>query len=550
MTFSTASEQSQYNAQEPTGCKPRLLIRDHVLWLAFGLAIAGSLAVYFHLPYINGPKGPKQWLWPYMHRDIFLESWLSAMWRLALGGLMIGGTAWLVGRRIRQGTTRQWLGLLALFLWGVFFVWTSLATATSGGLGRAARIVRSPTWTSYLNLAQWIRDGRQPPLAVTLERYAEMIPDFPLHARTHPPGLVLSSYGLLRLFDNYPALSTALAKLYEKIGADPESVGVEQLTPDEVTAVTLACLVVVVGQLAVFPIFWLVRRTVGETPGGGDMAAQRTAWVAAALWVHYPALVLMLPAFDLIYPALTLLCITFTMNGLSERPIAWGVALGLTFMTGVFLTFPLLLLAPLLILLAVLELSRRAGSFRPAALVEQTRLRNPGGRRLWVLIGTTVVTCLAVEAMLRYVFKIHLVQIFFAAVHHQNTVELARLNRTFRIWVFYNIWDFLLFAGLGLAALALAWFLRAFRDWWRNPAAMVPALAVFPLMALIVDLSHQLSAETARVWLFLAPGIAWAGAAELVRRTGRCWRWVLGGLLLLQTLFIYICRTNMMLWGF
>ncbi len=550
MTFSTSSEQSQPNMEEPARCRPRRLIRDHMLWLALGLAIAGCLAVYLHLPYINGPRGPKQWLWPYMHRSIFLESWLGAMWRLALGGLVIGGTAWLVGRRIRQGTSRQWLGLLALFLWGVFFVWTSLATATSGGLGRASRIVRSPTWTSYLTLAQWIRDGRQPPLAVTLERYAELIPDFPLHARTHPPGLVLSSYGVLRLFENYPALSTALGKLYEKIGADPESAGVEQLTADGVTAITLACLVVVFGQLAVFPLFWLVRRAMRQAAGGGDEAARRIAWAAAALWVHYPALVLMLPAFDLIYPALTLLCIILAMKGLSERPIAWGAALGLAFMSGVFLTFPLLLLAPLLCLLALLELSRRAGSFRPAALVEQARLRNPGGRRLWLLIGATVFTCLAVEAVLRYVFKIHLVQIFFSAVHHQNTVELARLNRTFRIWVFYNIWDFLLFAGLGLAVLALAWFLRAFWDWWRDPAAMVPALAVFPLMVLIVDLSHQLSAETARVWLFLAPGIAWAGAAEIVGRTGSCWRWVLGGVLLAQTLFIYICRTNMMLWGF
>jgi hypothetical protein len=75
-------------------------------------------------------------------------------------------------------------------------------------------------------------------------------------------------------------------------------------------------------------------------------------------------------------------------------------------------------------------------------------------------------------------------------------------------------------------------------------------MAIFPLAVLAVDLSHQLSAETARVWLFLAPGIVWAGAAELVRRSREHWRWVLAGLLLAQTVFIYLCRTNMMLWGF
>jgi hypothetical protein len=78
----------------------------------------------------------------------------------------------------------------------------------------------------------------------------------------------------------------------------------------------------------------------------------------------------------------------------------------------------------------------------------------------------------------------------------------------------------------------------------------VPAVAICPLAVLAVDLSHQLSAETARVWLFLAPGVAWTGAAELVRRSGEYWRWVLAGLLLVQAAFIYACRTNLMLVGF
>ncbi|NWG12978.1 MAG: hypothetical protein HXY20_05520 [Acidobacteria bacterium] len=550
MTFSTSSEQSDQKTQATARGVPRRLIRDRVLWLAFALGIAACLAIYFHLPYVNGPRGPKQWVWPYMHRSILLESLLGAVWRLALGALVIGGAAWLVGCRLKQEKARQRLGLLALFLWGVFFVWTSLAAATPWGLARVARIVKSPTWTSYLTLAQWIRDGRQPPLAVTLERYAELIPEFPLHARTHPPGLVLASYGLLSLFDSNPRLSATLAKLYAEIGADPESVGVEQLTTIDVTAVTLACLTVIIGLLGVFPIFWVAQGAMKQTAGAADEAARRTAWTAAALWVHYPALVLMLPAFDLVYPPLALLCIILAMKGLNERPVAWGVTLGLAFMTGIFLTFPLLLLAPLLCIVAVLELSRRAGSFRPVSILGQASLRSPGGRRLWILTGATVVTCVAVETVLRYMFHIHLMQIFFAAVHHQNTVELAKLNRTFRVWVFYNIWDFLLFAGLPLAVLALVWFARAFREAWRDPAGLMPALAAFPLMVLIVDLSHQLSAETARVWLFLAPGIVWAGAAEMVHRAGDRWRRVLVGLLLAQALFIYVCRTNMMLWGF
>jgi len=551
MTSIGLKEQSQPGQHEQTRSAACRLAGDRLLWLALGLAVAACLAIYYHVPYVNGPRGPKQWQWPYMHRDVFLQSWLGAMWRLTLGGMLIGGTAWLIRRRMPPGAARRWGGSMALFCWGVFFVWTSLMAATPMRLAHLPRIIKSQAWTSYFTLAQWIQNGGRPPLRETLQRYAELIPDLPLHASTHPPGALISCYGMLRLFQNHPALCTAMGNLYQKIGTDPQLVGVEKLTSDEVAALSLGILVVVAGQLGVFPIFWLVRWAMrGASEHGREGEAERMAWAAAALWVHYPALVLMTPAFDLIYPMAALLCVYFTIRGLSDRPVAWGVALGLAFMAGITFTFSLLLLAPMLCLMVWLELSRRAGSLRLKAVLQQASPGNPGGRRLWVLVAVTAVVCLIVDAILRYVFGIHLMQIFFSAVHNQNERLLPKLNRTYKAWVFYNVWDFLLFAGMPLAVLALAWFARAFREWWRRPAALVPAMVIFPLAVLAVDLSHQLSAETARVWLFLAPGIVWAGAAELVRRSREHWRWTLAGLLLAQTVFIYLCRTNMMLWGF
>jgi len=423
--------------------------------------------------------------------------------------------------------------------------------ATPMRMAHLARIIKSQAWTSYFTLAQWIQNGRRPPLRETLQRYAELVPDLPLHASTHPPGAMISCYGVLRLFQNHPGLCAAAANLYQKTGTDPQLVGVEKLASDEVAALSLGILVVVAGQLGVFPIFWLVRWAMkGASEHGREKESERTAWAAAALWVHYPALVLMTPAFDLIYPTVALLCVYFTIRGLNDRPVIWGVALGLAFMAGITFTFSLLLLAPMLCLMAWLELCRRAGSLRLKAVLQQASPGSPGGRRLWVLVAVTAVTCVIVDALLRYVFGIHLMQIFFAAVQNQNEQLLPKLNRTYKVWVFYNIWDFLLFAGMPLVVLALGWFVRAFREWWRRPAAIVPAIAIFPLAVLAVDLSHQLSAETARVWLFLAPGIVWAGAAELVHCSGEHYRWVLAGLLLAQTVFIYLCRTNVMLWGF
>ncbi len=529
----------------------RRILGDPLLWLALGLGVAACLAVINHVPYVNGPTGPKQWQWPYRHRDVYLQSCFAALRLLVPGAASIGCVTWLLCRCFSLSAAKRRIRLTALVLWGFFFVWVSLITATPMRLAHLPRIVKSQTWTSYFTLAQWISNGRRPPLGETLQRYAELLPDLPLHTSTHPPGAVIASYGLLRVFQNRPSVSSALGDFYQKIGTDPNLVGVESFTADEVTATSLAVLVVAVGLLCVFPLFGLVRRAMREVAEDGrDDLPERTAWAAAALWVHYPALVLMVPAFDLLYPAGAVLCVYFTLRGLTERPALWGAALGMAFMAGITFTFTLLLLAPMLFLMAWLELAQQAGSLRLQAVARQTSPRLPAGRRLWILVGTTLVVCFLVDACLRLLFGIHLMQIFFAAVRNQNETLLPKLNRTYKVWVFYNVWDFLLFAGLPLAVLALAWFGRAFREWWSKPATIIPAVAIFPMAVLGVDLSHQLSAETARVWLFLAPGIAWAGAAELVCRYGTKWRWMLAGLLVLQTAFIYACRTNMMLWGF
>src|SRR5512136_749121 len=118
-------KQQRRDGPERTHDTTLRLARDRVLWLALGLAVTACLLIYFHVPYVNGPRGPKQWTWPYMHRDVFLPSLLKAAWRLALGGILIGGCTWLLLRRLQPGALRRGVGLAALFCWGVFFVWTS-----------------------------------------------------------------------------------------------------------------------------------------------------------------------------------------------------------------------------------------------------------------------------------------------------------------------------------------------------------------------------------------------------------------------------------------
>jgi hypothetical protein len=216
-------------------------------------------------------------------------------------------------------------------------------------------------------------------------------------------------------------------------------------------------------------------------------------------------------------------------------------------MLAIFGSFTLLFLIPLLGLLAALELARRAGSWRPGAILAQAHPARPEGRRLWILVGTTVAVCLAVDLALRLGWGIRLFGIFIAARRFQNEVLLPWLQRPYAFWAFFNLYDFLFLAGPVAAVLGVAAQGRAARAGWRTPALLAPAWAAFPLTLLLLDGLGLTPGETGRIWLFLAPGFIWGAAAELARRAGRHWRVSLAVALVAQVAFylLFHCKFRM-----
>ena len=120
---------------------------------------------------------------------------------------------------------------------------------------------------------------------------------------------------------------------------------------------------------------------------------------------------------------------------------------------------------------------------------------------------------------------------------------LKYIQRTYWIWVFFNIYDFLFFGGPALAVLALAYCLR--RRILTRPAQNIPAWSIYPLGLMLLNVSGLTPGETGRIWLFLAPGMAWAAAEELLHRYPGRWRANLAFLLCAQYGFLYLCHTKL-----
>lgn len=514
------------------------------LTLAMALMIPVAIGLDYSLSYLNGPP---EWRWIYKHLFGFWEVWLPGAALLALGGAAIYRGTRAVRARLATLAARRAAIFTGLILFGFFHHWLGYTVATPSGFSHWGRIILDPETTSYYTVAQQIAEGTFPPLRETLRRYFDLLPHFKKHASTHPPGAVLVCVAVKGFFEGHPRLCAAAGRVFRCAGLDPDryrsspAITLVRVTEaDRVAATAVGVLLVLAGLLTAPALFALIRAAGGSAPG-----VEAIAWSAAAFWVAYPALMIFEPEFDQAYPLVTVLCLYAALRGMLGRPALWGAAVGLLLMTGIFFTFTLLFLIPMLGLLAALELARRADSWRPGAILRQAHPARAEGRRLWVLVGTAVVTCLAVDGILKGVWGIRLFDIFQAASRHQREVLLPEVHRQYHVWLFFNVYDFLFFAGTALAFLALAHCVRIERALHRSLAPLVPAWVVFPVTVIILNVSGLTPAETSRIWLFLAPGVVWAGAEELVRRSGERWRLNLGVLLAAQAVFYYLCRAKL-----
>jgi hypothetical protein len=247
---------------------------------------------------------------------------------LRAGALPLGVRGEWEWLRVRHGPTAIDLGLAAvgvgLYAGFAAFVWKGLAAratwlresaavtalvataaavqavAQSGapvgyGLAKWVIALHESGSSGYFRLARWAAHDLGPFLAA----YPGWIKrQDALHIGTHPPGLIATEAGLLRLMEGSPGL----ARFVE--GHSPDSVALafrihtqyNRLTlPDRATLVATGALTLLCCAATVAPLYLLARATLPAP----------SAWAAAALWPLVPSAVLFQPTADTAYPLLS-----------------------------------------------------------------------------------------------------------------------------------------------------------------------------------------------------------------------------------------------------
>jgi hypothetical protein len=360
-----------------------------------------------------------------------------------------------------------------------------------------------------------------------LARYDQIQADYqkrygPLHLATHPPGLVLIHYAARELCLGSPRLKQFL------LAIQPESarngfLAVAAGTPihlaDRASIWLVALLTQLASAMTVLPIFGLARR------GCGPVAA----WFAAALWPLVPAVTIFMPKSDVMYPLFAVTCVMLIGAG-RNCAVRWSgaVAAGVVLVAGMFLTFGLVSVVPLVVMTGVLS----NGTPFPS------RLRAAIDRIIAFAVG-----CLSSLLILWAVTGHNLLATWWRCYRiHATFYDPGQVGaaRTYWPWVAFNLAEFAVAAGIPLMLAAIVGTSRLCGH--RSAAAVcapghtegakqcaesyvrvVGVVAAWWITVVALDLLGKNLGEIARLWIFLMPFAAVAASLAIERIEGKVW---------------------------
>lgn len=387
----------------------------------------------------------------------------------------------------------------------VAFLWQGALLDTPmppHGYARGPWILYYPRSSGYFWQARYEVEGAKDFLAHYEELLAEQ--DY-LHIGTHPPGLTLGYWGLLKLTHALPdfanvILATApngVQEASEAIRQSPLS-GVEPLARADEACLWLASLITQLSAVVTSILVYLIA---------ARHADRQTAWHVAVLWPLVPAALVFLPKSDVLFPFLATLATWLWFSALDRRSLLGATLAGLVLWAGMFLSLAFITVGVLIGVMTAWEIA--------------TGERDEVGERLqgaaWLAGGFSLGFAVPVIALWSWC-SVNLLNVWswnfanHALFYEHNT-------RTWWAWLLVNPLE--LAFGVGLPLLVAMFFGAANlleRGLWKPQSSATAAVVV---VWCLLWLSGKNMGEAARLWILLMPWIPLAIAEGFSATTER-----------------------------
>ncbi len=415
------------------------------------LGIAGALGILtvLHTPGLNGPW---YWRWGWVRLD---------GWRLFPAMLLAAAPFFLAQRVYARDRSR------VVFAVGLLMLSTLGLELTAAGLHRrpfdVASIgdaIRDPIATSYFSDAgDLLRDGLSP--REWLGGHAARMPSLRTHTRFKPPGLLLYHMVFIALFgaNAFAALAAGL-------------------------------LLAVLATLSVAATYVMILMLCHD---------RDAAFCGASYFSLCPSLVLFVPQFDQVYPAVACALVALWVSALAYDRAILAVGFGFALALACFCSQMFLILGIVLGALSALHVARGGmGTLGTVARHALLAVLTVGlsYAALWLLSGYDPIATYRTASRLLAGYSV-------------------RAQRPYPIHVVFDVLDFAL--GSGWVSFALVAFFVAARARFAASSRQVAFLAIGQIV--LTAVLGIVPAETARTWTLMYPLLMIPIGLELARWT-------------------------------
>ena len=407
-----------------------------LLFIIFIVLIIFFLFVGFNvLPYLRGPgEWPPDWRWPYLFVNTLNRIWLP----LIVIALILSLFYFLEKKKLNS-----LISLVLLVVLSYLFQLSVLYFSRSGISVLIHRII-NPDLNGYFTEAIKIKN-----LGEFLANYQKNVLSFSMHSTGHPPGSIIFFWLIDKIINVIPLFQTFAVNLIPK-HQDVQSIWNGLTLNQRSTAVFSAFFIPFLGSLNIIPLFYIAKK----------LFNLKTALRSIFLAIFIPGLTLFTPLSDVLFPLFFLCSFFLFIKGLKEKNRLLISFSGLIFSLGLFFSLSLL---PL-IFIYFYYLLKNKKMFIP------------------FLLGLLS-------------FYILLILFGYNAVLVSRTLMTGLpKNRSYLTWIFYNLYDFFVFAGIPVAITYLIMFLKKIKE---------PLFISFTLMFLLLNFSGAVRGEVGRIWLSL-----------------------------------------------
>ncbi|MBP9716654.1 MAG: hypothetical protein KBD51_01795 [Candidatus Levybacteria bacterium] len=439
--------------------RPSFLIITALISIIFFALIAFDFS-----PYLRGPAPyPPDWRWPYEPINTLSRIWAP----LGVIALII----LIFKKKENKNLKSRNYKTMLVFVILSFLLQISLLYYSRSGVEVLVHRTINPMISGYFSVSNQIFD-----LGSFLRNYNQSLYDYPMYARFHPPGGVLFYYLLefiLKPFSHLFANILSVNPTHSDVALLWNSLEMYQ----KFNALVSGFVVAFIASLSIIPIYLSSRILYGE----------KAAIRSSVLFIFVPSLLLFTPLIDVFMPLFTCTSLYLYLKGNQTKNYLYYFFAGLILFLGAFFTLtfiPLLFFFSLLFLIKFIQ--------------DKEDLKTVIGNFISFSSGFLLIPFLLFFSGFNFIDTVRTIMIYH---------EAAQAGREHLTWYFYNLYDFILFAGIPVGIMfAYLMFdsVKTFRK-TKSLKKIDYVFLSFIIMLLAVNFSGTVRAETGRIWLPFVP---------------------------------------------